>query len=98
MLGSQSKSSYKKVKTVKQETDYFKEELQVIEDQSYSSIETFKSECALIDSKDGDNSYNDNSSEKSNELFTKLRKTSQTDNLDMFHSTNENLKSTAVYG
>ena len=99
MLGSQSKDSYKEVKqrTVKQEANFLKEKLQVVEDRSYSSIETVKSECASIDSKDGDNSYNDNSS-KSRELFTKLRKTSQNDNLDKFNSANENPKPTAVNG
>ena len=97
MLGSQRTKSYKEVKTVKQEADFLKEKVQVVEDKSYSSIETVKSECASIDSKDGDNSYNDNSSVKSSELFTKLRKTSQDDNLDELYS-NENSKPTAVNG
>ena len=77
--------------------DIFKANEQAVEDKSYNSIQKDVSERSLVASKKSENSYSDNRSIKTSKLFVKLRKSSQSNDLDKVQFTDENSERTLVY-
>ena len=89
-----SGSSFKNQVAV--EADIFKANELAVEDKSYSSIQKDVSERSSVVSKKSENSCSDNSSIKTSKLFVKLRKSSQSNDLDKIQFTDENSERTLV--
>ena len=80
------------------EADVFEKEVQVLERKSHSSIVTDVSECFFAASKNNENINGDNSSVKSSNVQLKLRKSSQSNDLDKSQAISENTEPPSFNG